>query len=684
MFHRRGSRVLFVLVVLVLVGSGCIGSWLTTPLAASSDGVWQDTLERSLNPAAQRDIVPQKYRTVSLDWSALQKILAAAPLETAVTAKSSRLVLTLPLPEGNYARFSVVEAPIMAPELAAKFPALKTYLGQSLDDATASVRFDTTPAGFHAMILSPYGRVFIDPYSRGDISHYISYRDSDFVAPADKVLFRQLNERVITDAPYDAGDQRLLAPSGTVLRTYRLAMAATGEYTQFQGGTVSAAMAAIVTSVNRVNAVYEREVAVRMVLVANNDQLVYTNAGTDPYTNDDGFAMLDENVATVNTKIGSANYDIGHVFSTGGGGVAGLGVVCGASTDKAAGVTGSPSPVNDAFDIDYVAHEIGHQFGGNHTFNGTSNACGGGNREGPAAYEPGSGSTIMAYAGICDTEDLQPHSDPYFHSKSFDEIVAFTTTGGGNSCAVQTSTGNSPPTVNAGQSFTIPRQTPFTLTGSASDPDGDPLTYNWEQYNLGAASTGATVNVDDGTRPIFRSFNATTSPSRTFPKLANILANTTTIGEVLPSTNRTLTFRLTARDNKGGGGGVNYSTVNIPVTTSSGPFVVTTADSAVTWTGLSSQTITWNVANTTAAPVSCANVNILLSTDGGLTFPNTLASGTANDGSQSVTLSNSITTLGRIKVACANNIFFDINNANITIQSGVPFDNHVYLPLTVR
>lgn len=244
--------------------------------------------------------------------------------------------------------------------------------------------------------------------------------------------------------------------------------------------------------------------------------------------------------------------------------------------------------------------------------------------------------------------------------------MAYITTGNGSACDATSATGNSAPVVNAGSGFTIPNQTPFKLTGSATDPNGDPLTYDWEQFNLG---TAAPPNTDNGTRPIFRSFLATTVPFRIFPKLSDILNNTATIGESLPTTNRTLTFRLTARDNRAGGGGVDYSSVNITVTTLSGPFSVTAPNTAVNWPALSSQTVTWNVANTNLAPVSCATVNVLLSTDGGNTFPTTLSAATANDGSQTITVPNTTTSTARIQVACATNIFFDISNTNFTISS---------------
>jgi hypothetical protein len=636
----------------------------------NSQNLWQDVDASQIVTAGERYIIPQQFRSIKLDVDGMKSFLSNAPLEFTEASKTKSLKLYLPIPDGTMQRFDIVESPIMAPELALKYPEIKTYMGKGIDDPYAVVRFDLTPLGFHAMILSPNGEIFIDPYALGDTENLISYYTKDF-SNDQKTFECELiaDENKIKEIEYLVGDG-ILTPTGPQLRTYRLALACTGEYAAFFGGTVPLALAAVVTSVNRVDGVYEKETAIRMVLVANNDTLIFTNASTDPYTNNNGGTMLGQNITTCNARIGSSNYDIGHVFSTGGGGVAYLGCVC--TSSKAGGVTGSPVPVGDPFDIDYVAHEMGHQFGGNHTFNSTASSCGGGNRAASAAYEPGSGSTIMAYAGICPPDNLQNNSDPFFHVKSFDEIVAYTTSGSGNGCAVITATGNNAPvvTVSAG-GFYIPKSTPFSLTGSATDPNSDPLTYLWEEFDLGPAGSPGSPS---GNAPIFRSWVPTTSPTRYFPRLQNLLNNTTVIGEILPTYTRVLNFRLIARDNKLGGGGVDYAQVQFNVDGNSGPFTVTSPNTNVTWAGESLQTVTWNVTNTDIAPVNCANVKILLSTDGGQTFPTTLVASTPNDGSEIVIIPNTPSTTARIKVEAVGNIFFDLSNVNFTIEETVPVE----------
>ena len=615
--------------------------------AVSPDGLWEIVDERVAEaqegPVPTPWIRPDVFRLVTLNQAALVQTLTRTPSETAATALAGQVEINLPMPDGTFQRFRIAESPIMAAQLAAKFPQIKTYIGQGLEDKAATLRFDWTPSGFHAQVLSPAGAVHIDPYWKGDTT----------VAPA----------RV---AGAVAGGA---SPSGPELRTYRLACAATGEYTQFHGGTRAAGMAAIVTAINRVTGIYEVEVAARMVLVGNNDLLVYTNSATDPYSNGSGFAMLDQNQANLSAVIGNANYDFGHVFSTGGGGVAGLSVIC-RSSNKAWGVTGQFSPIGDPFWVDYVAHEMGHQFGGSHTFNGTNGSCGG-NRTGSTAYEPGSGSTIQAYAGICGPDDLQPHSDPYFHSLSFDEIRNCITNGFGNSCAVVTATGNDPPFVDAGPDVTIPAGTPFVLTASGGDVNGDAVTYNWEERDLGPAAPLSAP--DNGSIPLFRSFNATPEPERFFPRLSDLVNGTTSQAEKLPTTNRTMTFRATVRDNRTGGGGVNWDEKKVAVDAGSGPFRVTAPTEAITTAG--DIEVTWDVAGTDSPPVNVATVNILLSIDGGYTFPTMLVSNTPNDGSETVTIGDLGKDAGQLKVEAVGNVFFALSRSCLPPSPATPEPN---------
>ncbi|GAA3985780.1 hypothetical protein GCM10022407_33320 [Hymenobacter antarcticus] len=622
---------------------------------------------------------------LTLDVAGLRAALATAPTET--QAGAAPLVLALPLPNGSTGRFALHQAPVMAPALAARFPEIKTYAGVGLDDASASVRLDLSPQGFHAQVLTIAGKSFyIDPVSRTDTRHYLGfYRNDMDRAAAGSALVCSFEP---TAADLKATASRLAAQtatggantalaSGPQLRTYRLALACTPEYALTKGNTVASVLAGEVATVNRVVGVYEKELAVRLVLVPNNDQLVFLSGiGPQPspaYSNTNGSALLAQNQSNVDRIIGSANYDIGHVVSTGGGGVAGLGVVC-RNGRKAQGVTGSPNPVGDAFDIDYVAHEMGHQFSGNHPFNGNAGSCAGGNRNPNTAWEPGSGSTIMAYAGICGSaNNLQPNSDPTFHTGNYQEMRAFIDA---TTCGTNTATGNTAPTVTAPASGkTLPIGTPFTLTATATDAEGDPLTYMWEELDLGPTGSPTEAQLPNLNPPLFRSFIPTTSGTRYFPRLTDLVNNTTVIGERLPTVTRTLKFRCTARDTHSGPagviGGVDFSSlVNMSVSDASGPFLVTAPNTAVSWTGGTAQTITWDVANTTAAPVSCALVNLRLSLDGGLTYPVLLAANVANSGTASVTAPNVTTAQARVMVEAADNYFFDISNANFTIAPG--------------
>ncbi len=655
---------------------------------ASSINYWTLISASQAETNGEQVIKVNACKYYELNIAALTSYLQTAPMER---SSNSPLVLALPMPDGTSQEFAMVESPVMELGLQVKYPSIKTYAGQSLSDPTATIRIDITESGFHAMVLSSEESVFIDPLNFSTNHAYMVYNKSDAINSHQHICNVGSDDLTKNLVPINVErnannpNNSVLRNAGDTLRTYRLALACTGEYANYFPGTPTklSTLGHMVTSVNRVVGIYEKELSIHLNLIANNDTLINLNSATDPYDNSVPDSLLIQNQRTCNIKVGFGNYDIGHVFSTAGGGLAGLGVVCNIG-QKARGETGTNSPTGDPFDVDYVAHEMGHQFGANHPFNGTTSSCGGGNRNNSTAYESGSGSTIMAYAGICSAgttvDDIQLHSDAYFHTISFDEIRNYTTNTGatGNTCAVKTITGNHPPVITSigGSAYTIPLSTPFVLSGAvATDQDGDPLTYCWEEFDLGSACL---ANSPSGNSPSFRSLNPSTSTSRTFPRQTIINANYPTVfpspyktAEVLPSYARTMKFRLTVRDNRSGGGGVTYNPgfVTLTVNGTAGPFLVTQPNTNVTWVGLSMQNITWDVASTDLSPIAVSTVNILLSVDGGLTYPYTLATGVANNGLASVQLPNVTSTTARIKVESVGNIFFDISNVNFTITA---------------
>jgi hypothetical protein len=626
----------------------------------------------------------ERYQSLVLDEAALRNELAKLPTEEDAAnagGEAKWVEMWLPAPDGVLMKFRVCESSVMEKPLQEKYPEIRTYLGQGVDDPWATVRMSLTPQGFAAQVLSPTtGAWYIDRFTRFDKVYYTSYWKHDLMGPAEPF------QCLTPGADPDVGVRRMQLRGGNVdpqasgqsRRQYRIAVATAGEYTAFHGGTVALGLAAVTAVINRVTQVYENEFAIRLVLVANEDQVIFTNSSTDPFTSPGANnSTLNAGQSAIRNAagIGTSGFDVGHTFiRASNAGVAGaIGNVCvtpptsltSNGSGKGRGVTGLTSPVGDAFAIDYVAHELGHQFGGRHNFNSCSGSQG---DSGSLAVEPGSGSTIMGYAGICGSDNLQPNSDPYFNSLNIDQVITYVSTGSGSSCAAVTATGNTPPTVDAGASYTIPVSTPFTLTAlGGADVNGDAITYCWEQQN--GTSTVDTLPVTDlGTNPIARSWSPTVDPTRTFPRLQDLLNNNNVpIGEAFPTTSRAMTWRCTVRDNRAGGGGVNYDTTTITSTTTAGPFRVTSPNGGEAING--TVNVTWNVANTNTGSVNTANVRILLSIDGGQTFPTVLASSVPNTGSASVTLPSVQTATARVKIEAIGNIYFDISNLNFTINT---------------
>ncbi len=644
MFKRNCSAVAALSLIILSASATAVAQ-------ESADGLWAAAqplvAARSAGPPA-----PAVYR---LNHATLEQIVARTPAEGAV-ARGGGARISVPTPDGEFVSFRIEESSVMAPELARKYPAIATFRGQGADDAAATVRFSRTSLGFQATVVSTDGVFMVAPESSDDSSRYVSRRIEGEL----DVLFECLAGAFAPDAgkAMDFGPIVALgmAPAGTQLRTYRLAVAATGEYTDFFDGTVPTALAAIASTVNAINAIYEVEVAVRMTLVADNDDIIFTDPATDP------FPLVNKNSETqaaIDAGIGDANYDVGHLFHVEGASISGnagcIACVC-TSGSKGSGWSQGPNPTGGDY-LFVVAHEMGHQYGGTHTFNGSG--CSASQYTASSAWEPGSGSTVMSYSSICGADNVlgSQVGDLYFHAGSRQQITTYTQVGGG-ACGVASATGNGIPVVDAGPDYTIPRGTPFELTADAIDPDGDALTYTWEQFDLGPRSPLATA--DDGAIPLFRSFPPSSNPTRTFPDFDDLLDGTPSLypnklGEQLPSTDRILTFRSTARDNRSGGGGGDDD--EMVITVAGDPFEITSPTAGGGLECKAPSDILWNVGGGSVAPT----VDVRLSIDGGATFPMVLATGTANDGSLSVNGPATLTNDARLRIDAVDNVFFALS-----------------------
>ena len=643
-----------------------------------SDSFWKTSASKSGNNVSEKGATLPTKNLFDLEITAFKEAIKNAP-DRFGKNQHSNVIVSFPNGEGILENFRIYENSNLEPSLAQRYPEIKSYIGIGIENPTTTIYFSISPLGLQTMAVgADQSAVFIEAYSQ-DLKTYSVFKRSDKAKGFSKFECKVKDKLIASDLP----DGSLLRPNADDgrLRTFRLAMSTTGEYTAYFGGTKAQALAAINNTMTRVNGVFEKDFGIRMVLIANTDSVIYTSASTDPYSPASSMSNWNQQLQTTLTNvIGNANYDVGHLLgATGGGGNAGcIGCVCVNPTSsvplgKGSGYT-SPAngiPSGDAFDIDYVAHELGHQFGANHTFSHSNEGTG-------ANMEPGSGSTIMSYAGITN-QDVQMNSDPYFHAISIQQV---TNNVKNKTCPTLTTTNNAIPTANAGLDYTIPKSTPFMLTGVGTDANGDVLTYTWEQFdNALSSQTGASsaASATKTSGPTFRSYGPTTSPIRYFPRMQSVLAGATTtsgseiVVEAVPSVARTMNFRFTVRDNRAGGPANNSDDMIVTVNGTAGPFVVTAPNTAVSYVGGSTQTITWNVAGTTANGVNCANVDILISTNGGSTWT-TLLAATPNDGSQAVTIPNTPSTTCRIMIKGTNHIFFDVSNTNFTITAGSTAD----------
>ena len=655
------------------------------PLTAFSQQMsfWSPVAEHDVRLPAGVTVtnaLPNQYQIFSLDREAFEAAAKTAPEEFSPAG----LLVSLPMPDGSMAEFEIWDSPVWEPELGRRYPKLASYTARRTDGIQATGRIGFTWQGFHAAIQTPHGPVLITPYAQGQDRYYLVYSLQDFNAeslglpPVTCGVDHTAHEEEDVQKGHEAPPTVTSRGTGTAgggpvsLRTYRLAISCVGEFGIQQGGTLENVMSAYMITVNVGNVVWERDMAVRMVLAEETDKLIYLDPDSDPYNPSTIPNVLSVNPTLFDATLGFSSYDIGHTWTaspTGGvAGLAGLGVVCNTGGQHKSRAASSNYANNvAAMTIEVFAHEIGHQFSANHSFNNCN-----GNENPSTAYEPGSGSTIMSYAGSCGSNNVKFGADGYYNIGALEEFISYTRQGAGNSCPVIEPTGNTEPILELpyDNGFFIPISTPFELTAMAFDEEGDDLTFTWEQYNTGPQVPLGSPILN---APSFRSVLPGSSPTRTFPRLSSILSNSSDVREVLPTYSRDLNFKCTVRDNHPGAGASVWDAVAFKATETAGPFLVSLPNAGnEVWEIGKSAEVTWDVANTDKAPVSCQFVDILLSTDGGNTFPITLAQGVPNNGSAQVVVPNTPTNDARVKIKAVDNIFFDLSNQDFDIVINQP------------
>jgi len=647
--------------------------------APQQSNIWQDFKGNShtqLREKLSKESIIK--RSLILDETQFKKLLLnkkTAPdsnLKQAnkqVNKQVKSIEIDLPLPDGSFVRVQAIESSMLSAEMEERYPDIKTWRVVGIDNPAITGRIDFTSNGFHGMLTLASGdTIYIDP----DKSHSGNVYNSLSKLNNESHFQTDFNCQVHHDHAIHGFSFRKKASKSLAslpaqdLKTYRLAIAGTAEYTSHLGGQASA-LATTITTINRINQLYQKEIGIKLQLVTG-AELLYTDASTDPYSNNDADALLDENMANMDANVGVANFDLGHVFSRSTiGGLAYVGVACiddastpsgSVSAIKAGGATGLPNPQGETFSLEYVAHEIGHQLGATHTFNSTQEGCGGGNRTADTAVEPGSGSTIMSYSGLCGSDDLQFSADSNFHFASISQINDYTRNGDGSACGNYSSTGNQNPEANAGPDLKIPAKTPFILDGSATGGS----TYTWDQIDTGAASA---VDVDTGDNAIIRSFPPNSNKDRFVPSLSHLFAGTNSKGEKLPQTSRDIEFAFVVRDGSGGIG-TDFKTLN--VTNTHSIFSVASPSSSTTLSTGQSIGIIWNPAGTNVAPINCQNVDIQLLRESG--ERNMILASSSNDGNEQITIPGATPSMtdARFMVACSDNSFFNISPGSITIQ----------------